>query len=780
MKTGAKRSILICALLGGLIGTSVLFAGCQGTPKNFNAVELTPSAAQTIDEGQMLGLSATVLNDASGKGVTWSVSGGGTLSSTTTTSATYNAPASVSTPATVTVTATSVAFPTDSASLTITVEPGPMITTTSLPAATIGAAYSAKANESGGIGPYIWVISSGPAWLTSPGSTSSSLNLTGAPAASDAGTSPVSITVTDAFGLSATSSGLTITVTNLAITTASALPSGVVGTAYSVQLAATGGTSPYTWSVASGSTLPSGLTLSSAGLLSGTPTSAVSGASVGITVTDSEAPAVSVTKTFTLTISPSSGAIQLNGNYAFEFSGFNSGGAIVAAGSFTADGQGNLKNGVEDFNSISAGPKNSTFTGTYTLGSDGQGQLHFSSLSGSPTYAFAIDSAGHGRMIELDATGMKGSGRLELQSVSTCGANTISGDYAFGASGYSSAPSGFTAGPVALAGRFTAAGSSLGSGEMDANEAGRGLVEVAANGLSGTYGTTSQTARCTASLTPSGLPDMTFSVYPVSSSEAFLVETDNASTSTSSTPFVTVGTLRQQVGYPFTTQSGGLTGTSVGALVGQYLSGSNYVADDAIVSITSTGLANFNMLVRENRGGTVSPFSGSGTFGQADSFGRVATQGLNQEIDPVFYTIDTKEAFCVGGVIGNPFFGIFETQSAGPFSAATIRGTLVEGTAAPALNSVPNISGVLTLDGTSKVSGTENEAPSSGSNITGAAVAGTYALTSTGATDGSGTITLTSPKAFTGAFFFVSPTEAVMQSSTSGDANPVLIVLGHK
>ena len=55
------------------------------------------------------------------------------------------------------------------------------------------------------------------------------------------------------------------------ITTNSSALAGTVGTTYSVQLAGTGGISPYTWTVASGSTLPAGLSLSTAGVISGTP-----------------------------------------------------------------------------------------------------------------------------------------------------------------------------------------------------------------------------------------------------------------------------------------------------------------------------------------------------------------------------------------------------------------------------------------------------------------------------------------------------------------------------
>jgi hypothetical protein len=54
------------------------------------------------------------------------------------------------------------------------------------------------------------------------------------------------------------------------ISTASTLPPGGVGAAYQKTLSATGGSSPYTWSLVSGA-LPGGLTLSSGGSISGTP-----------------------------------------------------------------------------------------------------------------------------------------------------------------------------------------------------------------------------------------------------------------------------------------------------------------------------------------------------------------------------------------------------------------------------------------------------------------------------------------------------------------------------
>lgn len=76
-----------------------------------------------------------------------------------------------------------------------------------------------------------------------------------------------------------TSSTSTTTTSPLAISTTS-VPTGTTGTAYSATLTATGGTAPYTWSVSSGA-LPPGLSMSTAGAISGTPTMSGSYSFVG-------------------------------------------------------------------------------------------------------------------------------------------------------------------------------------------------------------------------------------------------------------------------------------------------------------------------------------------------------------------------------------------------------------------------------------------------------------------------------------------------------------------
>jgi Putative Ig domain/Immunoglobulin domain len=85
------------------------------------------------------------------------------------------------------------------------------------------------------------------------------------------------------------STTVTLTVTSASSVTISSasLPNGTVQTAYSATLRASGGTTPYTWSVASGS-LPIGLNLAASGTISGTPTTAGT-SSFTIQVTDSGA-----------------------------------------------------------------------------------------------------------------------------------------------------------------------------------------------------------------------------------------------------------------------------------------------------------------------------------------------------------------------------------------------------------------------------------------------------------------------------------------------------------
>ncbi|SDH84808.1 aminopeptidase S [Actinokineospora alba] len=84
---------------------------------------------------------------------------------------------------------------------------------------------------------------------------------------------------------------------------------GTVGTAASLQLSASGGTAPYTWSATG---LPTGLSVSTSGLISGTP-SAVGTYNVTATATDSAGKTGSATFTWTISTAPPPGCSGTNG-----------------------------------------------------------------------------------------------------------------------------------------------------------------------------------------------------------------------------------------------------------------------------------------------------------------------------------------------------------------------------------------------------------------------------------------------------------------------------------
>ena len=190
------------------------------------------------------------------------------------------------------------------AAATLRVTSLPTVLTGSLPGAAVGKGYSTTLQASGGKTPYSWSISSGslPADLTLSGSG----QISGIPTA--AGTSSFAVKVTDSSSPAQTATvslsiAITAAVSTLQITTSS-VPAAQEGASYSATLSATGGTTPYSWSVPAGS-LPAGLSLSTSGVLSGTPTaSGIFGFTVK--VQRSGSPAETATATLELTVNSTS------------------------------------------------------------------------------------------------------------------------------------------------------------------------------------------------------------------------------------------------------------------------------------------------------------------------------------------------------------------------------------------------------------------------------------------------------------------------------------------
>lgn len=102
---------------------------------------------------------------------------------------------------------------------------------------------------------------------------------------------------------------------SLALLNLPTLPTGTQGAAYQAQLSAASGTPPYTFSLKPGSTLPTGLTISSAGLISGTIASTVTAGNYTFTAGVKDNSKTNVTKLFTLTVAKATGSACNNISY---------------------------------------------------------------------------------------------------------------------------------------------------------------------------------------------------------------------------------------------------------------------------------------------------------------------------------------------------------------------------------------------------------------------------------------------------------------------------------
>lgn len=101
-------------------------------------------------------------------------------------------------------------------------------------------------------------------------------------------------------GVSVTGNG--VAATALSIATFATLPQATASAAYQATLTSSSGTAPIGWRLAAGSTLPSGLSLSSKGLISGTLASTVAPGAYTFTVQARDSKGVLASKLFTLNV----------------------------------------------------------------------------------------------------------------------------------------------------------------------------------------------------------------------------------------------------------------------------------------------------------------------------------------------------------------------------------------------------------------------------------------------------------------------------------------------
>jgi hypothetical protein len=166
--------------------------------------------------------------------------------------------------------------------------------------------------------------------------------------------------------------------------------------------------------------------------------------------------------------------------YAFSYLGDNASGFLTVAGTFAADGNGNITGGAEDVNSGFAAPVMSTIAaGTYTVGPDGRTTANLNVGGGTDVLQFALISNQHALMIRFDAAAT-GSGTIDMQDPTQFGAPFALGAYAFGLSGLEQ-----NGKHLGMVGRVVANNENtfpLNNGIVDVNDGGTTLTDMLLQG----------------------------------------------------------------------------------------------------------------------------------------------------------------------------------------------------------------------------------------------------------------------------------------------------------
>ncbi len=545
---------------------------------------------------------------------------------------------------------------------------------------------------SGGVLPYTYTISEGS---LPPGLTMDSVGtIKGTP--TTAGTYNFTVKVVDSQSpvQAYNTEGLSLVINDKLSIPPTNLPTATVGAAYSGAVSATGGVTPYTYSVIddpslvfSSGTGGHNLTLNTDGTITGTPTGPVGTFNFTIQVTDKGAAVATAAMSITI-------IGKLQGNYVFSFTGYTKQGqSFFMAGSLVSDGNGNITSGIFDRNgndSTGLMTQVAITKGTYSIGDNNLGTMTLTSALGTYQYSVSVSSFSDSPFILADPAfpDLWGSGVLRKQVLSGA---TLTGNFAFGYSGVDGGGK-----RTAGAGYFvTDALGNITSGLADTNDNGALESKAAVTGTVSAVDST--TGRGTATLTI-GSSTVNYAVYVVSlsvlnGSGLTAVQIDPVSGGAS----LTLANLLQRA-------VAGTCGSNFSNLcLNAKRGGTPNAAVFELNAVTgsapdiSLGIGNFDGQGHitsydydQNSGGTLTTPNQSGTYNVDATSGRVTVTLTGATYQPVWYLVNFNNGFSIG-TDPSVTQGYFEPQTVTqPISLLSFFGNFYGGTINPVLSTVTN------------------------------------------------------------------------------------------
>jgi hypothetical protein len=258
----------------------------------------------------------------------------------------------------------------------------------------MGTTYSVTMGVAGGTAPYVWTVDTG----SLPGGLTLLRNGVLSGTCTTMGSFSFTAKVTDAAAQTATATmEISVTQSPLVITTLN-LPDGHLDAPYSTTLAAAGGTTPYSWSLVSGTLPPSLIFNGSTGTINGTPVELSTNIQLIFKVTDSTTPtpltqsvnltlAIRQASAISVSLSPARGGITVNQQLLFTAIVANDIGAAGVTWTATAGGGFNTHTATNaSFSSPTAGVYTITATSVADASKSASVTIGVTDLPGVFTY----------------------------------------------------------------------------------------------------------------------------------------------------------------------------------------------------------------------------------------------------------------------------------------------------------------------------------------------------------------------------------------------------------